>query len=87
MHLWKQNPRNRRIAEVFAKCGMVERSGQGANRMFELYARESKHPPDFTGTDDYEVFLTLYGKAQDPRKRLAGNVRYLSTPLISSSLT
>lgn len=65
--LWKQNPRNRRIAEVFAKCGMVERSGQGANRMFELCARESKHPPDFTGTDDYEVFLTLYGKVQDPR--------------------
>lgn len=65
--LWKQNPRNRRIAEVFAKCGMVERSGQGANRMFEFCARESKHPPDFTGTDDYEVFLTLYGKVQDPR--------------------
>jgi ATP-dependent DNA helicase RecG len=65
--LWKQNPRNRRMAEVFAKCGMVERSGQGANRMFELCARESKHPPDFTGTDEYEVFLTLYGKVQDHR--------------------
>ena len=65
--LWKQHPRNRRIAEVFARCGMVERSGQGANRMFELCARESKQPPDFSGTDDYEVFLTLYGKVQDPR--------------------
>jgi len=65
--LWKQNPRNRRIAEVFARCGMVERSGQGANRMFELCARESKQPPDFSGTDDYEVFLTLHGKVQDPR--------------------
>jgi ATP-dependent DNA helicase RecG len=64
--LWKQHPRNRRIAEVFARCGMVERSGQGANRMFELCARESKQPPDFSGTDDYEVFLTLYGKVQDP---------------------
>ena len=65
--LWKQHPRNRRIAEVFARCGMVERSGQGANRMFELCARESKQPPDYNGTDDYEVFLTLYGKVQDPR--------------------
>jgi len=65
--LWKQHPRNRRIAEVFAKCGMVERSGQGANRMFELCARESKQPPDFNGTDDYEVFLTLHGKVQDPQ--------------------
>jgi ATP-dependent DNA helicase RecG len=35
--------------------------------MFELCARESKQPPDFSGTDDYEVFLTLYGKVQDPR--------------------
>jgi ATP-dependent DNA helicase RecG len=65
--LWKQNPRNRRIAEAFSRCGMVERSGQGANRMFELCARESKQPPDFKGSDDYEVFLTLYGKVQDPR--------------------
>ena len=65
--LWKQHPRNRRIAEVFAKCGMVERSGQGANRMFQLCARESKQPPNYSGTDDYEVFLTLYGKVQDPR--------------------
>jgi len=65
--LWKQNPRNRRIAEVFARCGMVERSGQGANRMFHLCARESKQPPDYSGTDDYEVFLTLYGEVQDPR--------------------
>jgi ATP-dependent DNA helicase RecG len=46
---------------------MVERSGQGANRMFELCARESKQPPDFSGTDDYEVFLALHGKVQDPR--------------------
>jgi ATP-dependent DNA helicase RecG len=46
---------------------MVERSGQGANRMFELCARESKQPPDYSGTDDYEVFLMLYEKVQDPR--------------------
>src|SRR5690606_36616687 len=33
--LWKQHPRNRRIAEVFLRCGLVERSGQGANLMFK----------------------------------------------------
>ncbi len=27
--LWQQNPRNRRIAEVLGKCGLVERAGQG----------------------------------------------------------
>jgi ATP-dependent DNA helicase RecG len=65
--LWKQYPRNRRIAEAFGRCGLVERSGQGANRMFEQCARESKIPPDFSWTDDYQVFLTLNGKVQDPQ--------------------
>jgi ATP-dependent DNA helicase RecG len=65
--LWKQAPRNRRIADVFAKCGLVERSGQGARLMFERSIRESKARPDFSGTDDYQVFLTLPGEVQDPR--------------------
>jgi ATP-dependent DNA helicase RecG len=64
--LWKQFPRNRRIAEAFAKCGLVERSGQGADRMFENSVRESKLPPDFSGTDDYQVSLVLHGEVQDP---------------------
>jgi len=65
--LWRQNPRNRRIAEVLAKCGLVERSGQGINAMFEESIKESKPRPDFTGTDDYQVFLTLSGEVQDVR--------------------
>jgi ATP-dependent DNA helicase RecG len=64
--LWRQAPRNRRIAEVFARCGLVERSGQGANRMFEECIKESKPTPDFSGTDDYQVSLTLRGDIQDP---------------------
>jgi ATP-dependent DNA helicase RecG len=65
--LWRQSPRNRRIAEVFAKCGLVERSGQGFNRMFEESIRESKAKPDFAGTDDYQVAVTLNGDIQDPQ--------------------
>lgn len=65
--LWRQNPRNLRIAEVFRLCGLVERSGQGANRMFELSIKEGKAEPDFTGTDDYQVCVTLHGQIQDPR--------------------
>ncbi len=65
--LWKQLPRNRRIAEVFVRCGLVERSGQGANRMFEESIKESKRKPDFSGTDEYQVSLTLWGEVQDPR--------------------
>ena len=63
--LWKQLPRNRRIAEVLSKCGLVERSGQGANRMFEACVQESKALPDFSGSDDYEVNLVLRGEVLD----------------------
>ena len=65
--LWKQAPRNRRIAEAFAKCGLVERSGQGARLMFERNIMQSKPRPDFSGTDGYEVYLTLPGEVRDPR--------------------
>lgn len=65
--LWRQAPRNRRIAEVFARCGLVERSGQGMNRMFEECIKESKPRPDFSGTDDYQVSITLEGEIQDPQ--------------------
>ena len=64
--LLRQSPRNRRIAEAFAKCGLVERSGQGADRMFEACVKESKPPPDFSGSDDYQVSLFLNGQVQDP---------------------
>lgn len=65
--LFRQSPRNRRIAEAFARCGLVERSGQGADRMFEESIKESKPRPDFSGTDDYQVSLTLKGEVQNPR--------------------
>ena len=63
----RQSPRNRRIAEAFSKCGLVERSGQGVNRMFEEAIRESKPTPSFTGTDDFQVVVTLHGDVQDPQ--------------------
>lgn len=63
----RQNPRNRRIAEILAKCGLVERSGQGVNLMFELAIRQSKLLPSFDKSDQYQVALTLDGQVQDPR--------------------
>ena len=62
----KQYPRNRRIAETFSKCGLVERSGQGMNLIYETSIKESKAMPDFTGTDDNEVCLTLNGLVLNP---------------------
>ena len=61
----RQLPRNRCIAEIFALCGMVERSGQGMNLMFELSVQEAKPLPDFTGTDDFFVIVTLNGLILD----------------------
>ena len=57
----RQFPRNRRIAEILSLCGMVERSGQGMNLMFELSVQEAKPLPDFSGTDEFFVCVTLNG--------------------------
>ena len=62
----QQNPRNRRLAEAFARCGLIERSGQGLNLMVESAIRQGKPLPSLAGTADHEVRLTLEGRVQDP---------------------
>ena len=64
--LYRQNARNRLIADNLARCGLVERAGQGANRMFAESVRQGKRLPDFTHTDQFQVSLTLHGQIQDP---------------------
>ena len=63
----RQVPRNRKIAEILALCGLVERSGQGMNIIYESCVKEAKELPDFTGTDDSLVSLTLNGLIIDKR--------------------
>ena len=63
----RQKPRNRRIADALARCGLVERAGQGANRIFETSLREGKGLPDFVHTDAWQVSLTLHGELRDVR--------------------
>ncbi|MEX1027217.1 MAG: ATP-binding protein [Candidatus Paceibacterota bacterium] len=63
--LYRQSPRNRRIAEIFGKCGLVERAGQGMDLMFESAIRDSKSCPDFRGTDQYTVCLKLNGRVRN----------------------
>lgn len=62
----QQNPRNRRLAEALAKCGLIERAGQGLNLMVESAVRQSKPLPDFAGSAAHEVRLLLAGTVQDP---------------------
>jgi ATP-dependent DNA helicase RecG len=70
--LERQEPRNRCIAEALSRCRLVERSGQGMDRMYERLIRNSQPRPDFTGTDDHQVSLTLHGEIGNP-----AFVRYL----------
>ena len=63
----RQSPRNRRIAEILSLCGLVERSGQGMNLIYEISIMEAKDLPDFTGTDDSFVNLTLNGLIIDKK--------------------
>jgi ATP-dependent DNA helicase RecG len=63
----RQLPRNRRVAEACAKCRLVERSGQGIDLMFRNLIEEGKSRPDFTGTDDHQVSVTLCGEVRNPQ--------------------
>ncbi|MDD4295363.1 MAG: ATP-binding protein [Ruminiclostridium sp.] len=63
----RQSPRNRRIAEILSLCGLVERSGQGMNLIYELSILEAKQLPDFKGTDDSFVSITLNGLVLDKK--------------------
>lgn len=63
----RQLPRNRRIAEILALCGLVEWSGQGMNLIYELSIKEAKQLPDFTGTDGNFASITLNGLVLDTK--------------------
>ncbi len=64
--LWEHNPRNRRLAEVLARCGLVERAGQGIDVMYRACIQQSKPLPDFSRSREHSVCLTLNGEIQDP---------------------
>jgi ATP-dependent DNA helicase RecG len=65
--LWQQKPRNRLVAENLQRCGLIQRSGQGADRMFEEMIKSGKRSPDYSSSDDHQVWLILYGEVQDSR--------------------
>jgi ATP-dependent DNA helicase RecG len=63
----RQSPRNRRIAETFQKIGHVERSGQGADKMFRIMLEEGKSRPDYGKSDEHRVLLRLCSEIKDPQ--------------------
>lgn len=62
----RQYPRNRRLAEALRRCGLVERSGQGADLMFRRCIETSKPLPDYSRSDMHAVVLELQAEAADP---------------------
>jgi ATP-dependent DNA helicase RecG len=58
-------PRNRLLADVLAKTGAVERSGQGVDKMFYQCLTEAKNPPDYSTSDDYQVNVILSAIVKD----------------------
>ena len=52
-------PRNRLIADVLSKTGIVERSGQGVDKIFLYTLSEGKPAPDYSKTDEFNVTATL----------------------------
>ena len=55
----RHSARNGLIAAVFQRCGLVERSGQGMNLIYEMAVKEAKPLPNFEGSDSMFVKLTL----------------------------
>lgn len=61
----RQSPRNRRLADAMKKCGLVERSGQGADIMFRRSIETGKPLPDYSRSDNHVVVLDLRGEVTD----------------------
>ena len=58
-------PRNRLLADVLSKTGLVERSGQGVDQIFLNTISEGKPTPDYSMTDAFCVTLILSSQIED----------------------
>lgn len=58
-------PRNRLLADVLQKTGIVERSGQGVDKIFYNTLIEGKAEPDYTKSDYFQVNLKLSAAIED----------------------
>lgn len=59
-------PRSRLLADILLKTGLVERSGQGVDKLFLYSLMESKPVPDYSSTSMLQVELKISADIQDP---------------------
>jgi ATP-dependent DNA helicase RecG len=58
-------PRNRLLADILQKTGIVERSGQGVDKIFYNTLIEGKASPDYSKSDYFQVNLKLSAVIED----------------------
>lgn len=58
-------PRNRLLTDILQKTGIVERSGQGVDKIYYQTLKEGKSEPDYTKSDDFAVELILSSVIED----------------------
>jgi len=58
-------PRNRLLTDVLQKTGIVERSGQGIDKIYYQTLKEGKSEPDYSKSDDFQVELHLSAIIED----------------------
>ena len=61
----QSTPRNRLLADVLAKTGIVERSGQGVDKIYKNTLSEGKDKPDYSHSDPFRVELHLSAVIKD----------------------
>lgn len=61
----QSTPRNRLLADVLSKTGIVERSGQGVDKIVRNMLSEGKQGPDYSFSDEFRVELHLSAVVKD----------------------
>ena len=61
----QSTPRNRLLADVLEKTGVVERLGQGIDKIFKNTLSEGKDSPDYSHSDSFRVELHLSAVIKD----------------------
>jgi len=82
-NILRQNshPRNRRLAEVLRRIGLIEKAGMGVKRIFYLQLVSGKLPPNYW-TDGHSVRVTLFnGSLDEPFVRLVKEREKKGRPL------
>lgn len=75
-------PRNRLLSDVLQKTGIVERSGQGVDKIFYNTLIEGKELPDYSDSDNFQVNLKLSAIIED--RAFALFIQSLQEELIES---